>query len=171
MKKIFTSFLIVIFIFNIAGTEIVFSILLEQCRGEAEELISGRKEKEREVVLIINSDNQKLLHRFENGEIEYDGMMYDVHKEEGNGSTILIYAYMDSKEENLRNNFASENSESNNPLKNGKTKINTKNLLPFCLSYFSYENIPMKSSLLKNRFTRKKYLQPDIELTTPPPQV
>jgi hypothetical protein len=171
MKKIFTFFLVVIFIFNIAGTEIIFSILLEQCREEAGELISGRKEKEREVLLVINSDNQKQLHRIENGEIEYDGMMYDVRKEVKSGSTILIYAYMDSKEENLKDNFASENQETNNPMKNGKAKINSKNLMPFYVNNFSNKDIPVKPSSLKNQFIKIKYLQPDIELATPPPQV
>ena len=171
MKRIFTFFLIIVFAFNIAGAEIIFSILLGQCREEAGKLISGGKEKELVVLLVINSENRKLLHRFENGEIEYDGMMYDVHKEERNGRTILIYAYMDSKEENLKNNFASENRGTNNPMNNGKAKINGKNLMPFYLNNFSHEDIPVRSSSLKNQFIKTKYPQPDIELTTPPPQV
>ena len=170
MKKAFSILLIGVLIFSVVGYEIIFSFMLYQYKEDGENIINSRSEVENEVVLVINSTNENLLHRRNRHEVEFKGIMYDIRKEEKRGNDLILHAVMDLNEQDLVNDFRIENKNDGSG-NHSKARIYNKDysriyLISFVPKKFS-RGIASKiaiSSIIE-------YNQPDEQLNTPPPQI
>lgn len=169
MKKAFSILLIGVLIFSVVGYEIIFSLMLYRVKENGERIITSGERTENEVVIVINSANRYLLHRQNDHEVEFAGIMYDVRKEEQRGSDLVLHAVMDLNEQNLVNNFRLENKKGNSG-KHSKKGIFNKD---FSRLYLISKTIRKPERKFTSKITplpAAGYSQPDRELSTPPPQ-
>jgi hypothetical protein len=139
MKKIFSIFLLLIFLFNLAGYFIVFKIM--QCSVQQEMktyLENNPSSKETETIVIPNSElaSSSRLKFIDDDEFTYNGKLYDiVSKKTVNGSTVF-YCMNDKQEEKLYaalKDHVMHNTDQNLPVKD-KSNLIIKNIIKEALT-------------------------------------
>ena len=170
MKKVFSILLISVLIFSIAGYEIIFSLMLYQYKEEGKNIISSGKKAENEVVLVINSSNKGLFERENDHEVKFNGIMYDIRKEEKKGNDLILHAVMDVNEQNFVNIFRLENKPGATD-KNSKALIHNKDFSRIYLISLTVKKSPERIIAKIIIPAIEEYNQPDNRLNTPPPRL
>jgi hypothetical protein len=168
LKTFITTILLSVILLYAAGYEIVFACLLINCGEEA-----SQKELKsyKETTLVINSSNSDHLTRKNKKEIIFEGVLYDIKSEETAGKDLIIHCVTDKDEQELLNNFATFHNESGK--KNGNKPIEGfiyKNQLTLFFANNILTIEPLLNSEQTCSYGQFFYLQPEIELFTPPPQ-
>lgn len=170
MKFLISLLLAGLFVFNSAGYQVLFGALFLQHKSKMKTVVkeSGNETLEK---IVIDLSKQTDFFEVNEREILYRGCLYDVKYKKSENSKIIFYCKKDEKELELLCHFIkidNENKETGrkNPFNNflQKTsqtlyfqKLNLSNVqlpsIEFCFSTFTF-----------------KYIQPDLNLLTPPPQ-
>ena len=167
MKKFITTILLNVILFNAAGYEIIFACLLINCGEEVRD-----NESCYQTTLVINSTNLDKLIRKNKTEIIYEGVLYDVKDEKVVGKYLVIHCKMDKEEQEVLDYFVAFHAEKDK--KNSNKPIEAyiyKNQLTL---FFADNFLKIEPQLNSNQivtYERFHYLQPEIKLLTPPPQV
>ena len=174
MKKTFSIFLILSFLFNAAGYLLIYSLLQSHLKEIAEENIStGRLVNKVLILAFSKTDINEVLSelRFlDKKEFSYKGKMYDVIKKECVNDSIYFYCLPDADEDELNlafnKNFDGDeqNSDKNSPRQNLLKNILQDGVL-------SDNPILMRQFSKTNYFTHKSItaLSNIYEVVTPPP--
>ncbi|MGD0711508.1 MAG: hypothetical protein ABR968_10065 [Bacteroidales bacterium] len=177
MKKILSVFLLLIFLFNLAGYFIVFKIM--QCSVQQEMknyLEKNTSNKETETIVIPDSEITSPSSRIkftDDDEFIYNGKMYDIISRKTEKGFTIFYCMNDKQEEQLYSalkDHIMHNSDQNLPLKD-KSNLIIKNIIKEALpdgnahlQTFSSKNIIYYSSY--NSATHQSF----ISVITPPPK-
>ena len=168
MKTFITTILLSVILFYAAGYEIVFACLLINC---GEEVSEKELKSYKETTLVINSTNHDKLIRKNKKEIIFEGVLYDIKSEEAAGKDLIIHCVRDKDEQELLDHFASFHNESSkkNSNKPIEVYIYKNQLTLFFANNILKIEIPLNSEQTCT-YGQFYYLQPEIELFTPPPQ-
>ena len=124
MKRIISSVLLVVLLFNIGGYYLWFTIKQHQLKNEIRnEIIKGLDEKDLSLIVVSQSDKTSLRWVEAGKEFRYKGEMYDVVKVKIVNKALQYYCLKDSKEQQLINRFSKTNSKKKNE-KTNKTHLN-----------------------------------------------
>jgi hypothetical protein len=101
MKRFFSIFFLVIFLFNTMGYFIVFQLEQLAAKQEMRENISLGLSDDRISVLTINNNQLSDLLPGTEEEFTYEGKKYDLLKKENDGAQTRLYAVSDTREDHL----------------------------------------------------------------------
>lgn len=149
LKKIFTLFILFLFVFNIFGYYLPYLVLLSEVKSEMEEKMNEDNAGKFMVSLTFSlKGNEQPEWKEEGKEFRYKDEMYDVVKAEKHNDKITYYCLKDKEEKELVSNFNNlikknlntEEKAKNNPTKelnqynlDTKTELNpTLNSIQFC---------------------------------------
>lgn len=135
MKKIFSIFLVLSFLFNAAGYLLIFLILQSSLKeNAAERIIAGDKNSSITMVVLAEKEFKEgvsELKFFDENEFSFKGKMYDIIKKENRNDSVYFYCLADLEEDDLnlafskngtseeRGNGSAENSMLKNILQKG----------------------------------------------------
>ena len=174
MKRIISILLLLIFIYNIIGYYTAFKIVRYQIRGEVKRMIKNSVPEEDLVAIHVrNSDKCSLYWTKPGKEFRYKGEMYDVVRQEAEGSSVTYYCIHDFKESKL---FADLNKHirkhvADNPQQRKKTENLTKKM-----SQNLFFEKKSDRDVIKKALSVKYYMSGDIYCSviidppTPPPK-
>ena len=167
MKKFITTIILSVILFNAAGYEIIFACLLINCGEEVYDNELGDQ-----TTLVINPTNLDKLIRKNKTEIIYEGALYDVKDERVVGKNLIIHCKMDKEEQEVLDHFVAFHAE--NDKKNSNKPIEAY-IYKNQLTLFFTDNFLKIEPQLNYRqiisYEQFCYLQPEIKLLTPPPQI
>ena len=165
-----TISLVIIFLFNAIGIQLLFAFLIIQREDEMRSSLIDAKEETLEVITIDLSDNPDFT-RINEKEIFYNGSMYDVKYEEIKNNKIIFHCEKDEKELDLLNHFSKfHDDKKENNRKNPLSRFVQKTAQ---ILFFQNQNASnLQLNTLEHNWSPKsiQYDQPDILLLTPPPQ-
>ncbi len=130
MRKILPAILIILISLNTFGFNFILGYLLYSCKKDFKEFNKGQLIKNPITCFRLSLLDKTKLKRYDD-EINYDGKMYDIIKEEKKNNDDFIYCISDEKEDVLNQIINKRTDEQNNP-----SKINylQKNLAKIYLS-------------------------------------
>lgn len=98
LRKVFSLFLLSVFVFNIIGYYLIFDISDIQIKNQVAETIS-------KISVISNAKMIKVhlsdIREYDKDEIWYNGKLYDILKKETKNDSLFIFILNDQKEEDL----------------------------------------------------------------------
>ena len=169
MKKPITIIILILILFNAIGYEFIFTCLILNCKHEISD--SPYVESLGKTLIITPSNSDRFV-RKNNHEIIFDGILYDIKSEEVNGDNLIIHCIMDLEEQELLEYFVKIRSEKNSEDKNiPLNKFIDKNPIILFIITHSLKIERPDNYYLSGSFLNLFYIQPIIELPTPPPQV
>jgi hypothetical protein len=177
LKRVFSSFLLIILLFPIVGIYISQHISLKQIKREVKANILHRWESQSiETITISTLDFKTKNIQFfpKDYEVEIDGKMYDIVEQIESGTTIILRCISDKKESEFKSMIKeqlialfSSNSNQNKQ---------TKSFIQFAQNLFFQENFSLNflksfGELEHNLFHYLSILSHvDIRLNSPPPE-
>jgi|GEM_PF-2557318 len=105
-KKTISIILLFIFLYNISGYYLVFSVQQTEVKKIVRNFFRVNRKHDL-IVLRISAENEKEIVWYDNEEFVLNGKMYDVASRTHEENVLLLYCYQDSKEDHL---FTSLNS-------------------------------------------------------------
>ncbi len=171
MKKILSAIIILLVLFNTFGFELIFSIALSECKNEAISVIKSLEEENNLKVLHISKKNIKNVIRLNDKEIQINGELFDVFKEEEIGSEVVFYCYHDEKEQRLINDFHRSEKKEQSTTKENEARFVLKNLVK---NYINPEDIIINESNELEKiiiFSVPFYNSPELNIIPHPPQL
>jgi len=170
MKKALSIFFLFIFLYNLAGYFVVFSLEQFSAREEMESYIKNHiNESLLEKIIVPNSDiitgSSDFRYKDNNSEFVFKGKLYDIVRQKSDGSNIIFYCINDKNEECLiqgLEDHIQRNSDQNLPAKNNTSNLVkniVKDALPdnpqkqidnFCakISIYSFHNFALKEQFI-----------------------
>ena len=172
VKKVFSTLLIIIFLYNVLGYFFVFAF--KQSANKKFVKNELNKEKTNHLIVIKLSITDKKTFNWESDdEIRINNKLYDVISKKQNGNELILYCYNDTKEESL---FASlENHIKNyldfNSPAGSESKTKVKNPLTEFLNEFSRHSfVCLKTFAQENTFYHFSVTDFKIKYPDPPPR-
>lgn len=136
-KSLGLLFLLILFLFNTLGYYLIFFISQDQYRANRFEFLKNLAAEENATVLkfSIKDKAKKPYRRVKDGEIVFEGKLYDIAKEEIKNDSIYFFVYQDEEEEEMLaeleehiETHATENAQNKLPEKGAKPDV-LKNLI------------------------------------------
>ena len=167
MRKVLSGILILVFLFNIGGYYLWFSVLQLRIQEEViKEMKKGLKEEDLCLVIADLNSEQEIKWIKPGREFRYHGEMYDVVKIKIRNQKKYLYCINDVKEKLLINRFHKNH--------NQTKELEKKSKIAFGLKYIP-EQIQSKTfnelSDMKFPVPMNYYKSAFIEIYTPPPKV
>jgi hypothetical protein len=135
MKKLLSILFLFIFLFNLAGYYIVFTIMQQTARKEMKAFIKKNPPLDKLERLVISDEKMNspeiFKYKDDNKEIIYNGKLYDIVCATKDGSNTIFYCINDKNEEQLfagLNDHIKQNFEQNGPLKKRSIQL-IKNII------------------------------------------
>ncbi|MEI6898502.1 MAG: hypothetical protein WCL00_01390 [Bacteroidota bacterium] len=123
MKKLFASFLVVIFLFNTVGYFFVFSYNQYVLQQDIRNLIKAHHfDHSCKILKIPVAYSNKDFSRLNKEEFRYKGVLYDLISEEINGNIFTIRCIVDKQENNLISGFSHSQEYANSQNNSGNAK-------------------------------------------------
>jgi hypothetical protein len=140
MRKCISFILLVIFLFNVGGYYLWFSVKQNNVQKEIRnEIRKGLKESEL-TLIIVNINNQEGICWVKAGkEFRYKGDFYDVVKKKIKNQKLCYYCINDKKEQILISNFNKSHNSKKETEKKLKRAFSTNNY--FSTRYFLTNNL------------------------------
>jgi hypothetical protein len=140
MKKFLSIFLLVIFLFNLAGYFIVFKVIQYSVQQEMKVYLQkNSSDKETEIITIptieIASPSSRIKFT-DDDEFIYNGKLYDIISSKSSNGYTTFYCMNDKQEEQLYSTLKDHiihNTDQNLPLKDRSTQI-IKNIIKEALA-------------------------------------
>ena len=172
LKKTISVVLLFIFLYNISGYYVTFTVLQSGIKETVQNILKGSDTDNLLLVKISPDDDEKITWNG-NDEFSLNGKMYDVAFSKHEGTILYLYCYSDSKEEHL---FTSLNSHVKNTIDDpvsGKNSKNTlKNPLPDYFMDFNKTEFSFFVFVLNKEITsRFSLLNFSIDEPSPPPRL
>ena len=173
MKKTFSIFLILSFLFNAAGYLLIYSVLQSHLKEIAEEKISASKLENRVTILAFSksdiNDGRSQLKFIDEKEFSYKGKMYDIITEKIVNDSIYFECFSDIDEDELNLAFNKNFDGDENGDKNSSTQNLQKNILQD--GVLSNDSILILQSKKISYYTNNSISTPSniYEAATPPP--
>jgi len=178
MKKALSILFLFIFLYNIAGYFIVFTLQQFSVREEMELYIKkNMADKELERVVVSNTDiaggSSDFRFKDDNNEFVYKGKLYDIVRQKTDGVNTIFYCINDNNEERLIEGLSQHiqrNTDQNLPAKNNalnlvnniiKDALPDKHCEQLCNFYSKISFYISYNSLIREQF---------IPTPTPPPK-
>jgi hypothetical protein len=142
MKKLLSILFLLVFLFNLAGYYIVFTVLQQSARNEMKAFIKKNPQLD-ELEKIVISDKEMnsasaIKFQDDNNEIVFNDKLYDIVCETRDGENTIFYCINDKNEEQLfagLNEHIKLNFEENGPLKKQSIEL-IKNIIKEVLPVF-----------------------------------
>jgi hypothetical protein len=168
--KIFTSILLAgLFLFNVIGFQLLFTLLILQQEEEMHSLVTGSESESLELI-VIDSAAYHDISQINEKEFFYKGSLYDVKSKEVKDGKIIFHCKKDEKELDLLKHF-SKISDENNASKKQKPEDNnpfkTLTTVPVCC--LTLNQMDSRHSKYEN-YERGIYFQVQGDVPTPPPK-
>jgi hypothetical protein len=172
LKKSFSIFLIISFLFNTTGSLLIFLVLQSNLKESAREKISSNDYNRLQTLIVFtNKDlrNGKAdLKFFDEQEFSFRGKMYDIIKHENKNDSVYFYCFADTDEDDLNLAFTKKG----NADEHDKNSAN-KNLLKNVLEDGVLTGpLFIPDYILERKFHGCKILKlssETLEIPTPPP--
>jgi hypothetical protein len=105
LKKNIAISLLLILLFQVAGSYLVFRVWQMQLKWQAKQQILQNLPPEKLTLLVLDTTTQKHLEWEDNHEFRYQGSWYDVVRVEVQQSLTYYYCYLDRQETKLVEEF------------------------------------------------------------------
>jgi hypothetical protein len=172
LKKTFSFVLLSIFLYNISGYYLAFTIQQTEIKETVHKFFEGHKSNGL-LLLKISPEEERNIVWTDHNEFRLKDKLYDVAFREHHDNVLYVYCYNDSKEDHL---FASLNSHIKNNMDNPVSGKNSKSILKNPLPDFLSGDTKNLFSFFE--FTSKKefnksfpLLSFSIDKPTPPPRL
>lgn len=176
MKKSFSIFLILTFLFNTAGYLLIFLVLQSLLKNKAEEIFSANNlNPDKVIIAFANSDLQKgipELKFFDDKEFLFKGKMYDIYEKAVTGDSTFFYCKADYEEDklNLVFNETVENNSAHSQNNNVKN-ILLKKTIEEGLLFVTVINLIPQYECSFNINSEKIIYYVILRVLTPPPDL
>ncbi len=176
MKKVISTFLFVIFLFNMAGYFIVFKSVQYQIKKEIKAEIKKKINPNELTTIVIDKKQVNKIDWLEEGkEMHYKGKLYDVVRRTENAISITYYCINDDQEKllfaNLEEHIAMHIA-ANKPIKNHASEKSANKAIKL---YFSNEQSVKFNTVLLDQHhffsINLSYKSTFTETDSPPPEL
>jgi hypothetical protein len=167
MKKLISIGILSIFLYNIGGYYLWFSILQSNIQNEIEEEIeAGSKSEDLTLIIVTAEKDQEICWIKPNREFRYKGEMYDVVKIKNLPGKRYYYCFNDKKEKQLIAGF--------NKTHNAKKESEKRLKRNFNYSFYLHPTIATKNEYpIELTFSTilNFYTSNTIDIHSPPPKL
>jgi hypothetical protein len=169
LKKIFSISLLLFLFANLAGFYVYFYFRLEAIHKEMKAALRNLPEEKLQKISFSPTAYQQSKN--EEGEIEWNGAMYDVAKIRVEDERVIVYALRDEAETNLLAFFESIVNTASSDDESPPTSLTRYSSLTFILSSFDFSPRPSFSSI-KNHAARyaRALNSRALKIPSPPPR-
>jgi len=166
MKKIFSSILIIVILFNTGGYFLFYTVMQGIAKEEMEKEIKKGLDDKYLTLIIVSPDKMGDIHWTKSGkEFRYQGLMYDVVRTETKGMNKHYYCINDAKEKRLFDHLCKSQSKT----KEAEKKLKSIPYNLYCQHYYSLITTFLSGSheFYPLNFFYKSNI---LEISSPPPK-
>ena len=175
MKRLISTILLGLMFYNIFGYYLAYRSLIFEAKAEMKDIIRDNEESDNIVLIKLPYINGEILDKnfkyVEKNEFMYEGMMYDIEKQEIYDGYIFFYCINDTKEEKINAQLYQHIDDNiiGFPMSHKKSSIEKNSIQKYLPHYSITKTFPLVSLYL-NSILSEQVLTLNLDNETPPPR-